>query len=299
MTEYYVEIQKGFLPETQVTFWTREQFWSVDIKGNARHHPHFATDNFTTRVETLKDSPKDGPGSEFQKLRFTPGEYYPRMARPSTTKPNASPGCTPDKSDVIRDARGTSAGQLHALIGQLEQICRVIHPTPKNDEAFGHEIRNILILACTEVEAQWKGILKANGVTKEFTTTNDYIKLANPMKLDEYKVDLTYYPWLPPIAPFEGWKPGGFPTKDLRWYHAYNQVKHDREANFEQATLGHALYAITGCFVMLCAQYGWDFALRGDEALRAFFHLTGAPAWPPSEIYVPFGEPQPRQYEFV
>jgi hypothetical protein len=135
------------------------------------------------------------------------------------------------------------------------------------------------------VEAHWKNILKANGAKGE--TTHDYVKLSLPMKLGEYCVALSYYPWLDPIVPFENWAPSDAPTKNLEWYKAYNNIKHDRETNFAQATLLNALKSVTGCFVMLCAQYGWDFALKGDAAMGAFFRLTAAPKWAPSEIYVP------------
>jgi hypothetical protein len=47
------------------------------------------------------------------------------------------------------------------------------------------------------------------------------------------------------------------------------------------------LEAATACFVMLCAQYGWAFALEGPQAERAFFKLMYAPEWKPSEFYVP------------
>jgi hypothetical protein len=287
VTEYYVQVLNNPIEA--------DKFWKVDEHGDATRIDVVTSDRTFRAVNFLKDF----PGTYFHKLRLAPGEYFPRMARPSDIDPKSSPGWNPDKSGEISEIRATSTGQLHALIGQLEQICRVIHPTPKNDGAFGHEIRNILILACTEAEAQWKGILKANGVEKKKTTTNDYILLAEPMRLYEYKVELTYYPWLDPIVPFEGWRRMGSPTKDLGWYHAYNLVKHDREANFERATLRHALQAVAGCFVILCAQYGWDFASRGPEAFRAFFRLKGAPVWPPSEIYVPFGAPRERQYEFI
>jgi hypothetical protein len=65
------------------------------------------------------------------------------------------------------------------------------------------------------------------------------------------------------------------------------EAQHDRENNFHEATLIRSIYAIAGCFVMLCAQYGWDFALRGENAHSAFFRLTDAPAWPEKEIYIP------------
>jgi hypothetical protein len=167
----------------------------------------------------------------------------------------------------------------------VEQVCRVVHPEGQNLNTFGHEIRNLLILACTELEAYWKCILNANGV--DGSSTNDYVKLSHAMRLPEYRVDFSYYPWLEPVAPFESWGSTGSPSQELEWYSAYNKTKHNRDASFAEATLLRAFKALAGCFVMLCAQYGSTFALKGDAAARAFLRLLDTPAWNPSDLYVP------------
>jgi len=236
-------------------------------------------------------------GSEFHWLILTPGEYYPRMARPHTTLVGESPGQNPDTSTSLKRARTESTGQLHALIEQLEHICRIVHPDTENFQSFGHEIRNVLVLACTEVEAQWKNIMKANGIILERPNTNDYVKLLQAMKLNEYTVELNYYPWLDPIEPFKNWTVN-CPSQSLDWYNAYNLVKHDREQQFSQSTLKRTIDAVTACFVILCAQYGWDFALKDARVSSAFFRLSGAPSWTASEIYTPFGASTPRNYPF-
>jgi hypothetical protein len=203
-----------------------------------------------------------------------------------------------DSSDEARESRASATGQLHALIEQLQHICRVVHPKNSNLTTYGHEIRNVLILACTEVEDQCKAILKVNA-EKEGRSTEDYVKLATPMRLSEYAVALPYYPWIRPIRPFEHWHSGSkSPTKDLPWYDAYNTVKHNREDNFHKATLQHAFEALTGFFVILCAQYGSEFAASGDAAARAFFQLMAPPRWPLSEFYVPgySGTSKPRGF---
>ena len=144
-----------------------------------------------------------------------PGEYYPRMARASILDATEPLGRNPDNSQATRRTRAIAAGQLHSLSTQLEQICRVVDPEDKNLETFGHEIRNVLLLACTEVEAQCKGILKDNGVSKERMTTVDFVSLATPMKLREYEIDFPYYPWIRPIKPFELWCFTGAPRESL------------------------------------------------------------------------------------
>jgi hypothetical protein len=240
-------------------------------------------------IEVLRSS---FPGGAFHELELEPGEYYPRMARPILGE---SPGRNPDQTADAIQRRASASGQLHALIQQLESISRVVQPEGTNFQAYGHEIRNVLILACTEVEAQWKAILRAHNAPAENTT--HYVKLCAAMKLSEYSTEFPYYPSITAIQPFKNWQHG---TKDLPWYGAYNSVKHDRDEHFTQASLHHAFQALSGFFVMLCAQYGWDFALTGDAASRAFFRLKTYPQWSISESYVPayVGTSREKKYRF-
>jgi hypothetical protein len=293
MTEYYVRLIHDGIAAT-------EDFWAVEK--DAAHQGILPSQLGTHRAEPGEEMmttlQKRFPGSQFHQLLLGPGEYFPRMARPSSTRPECSPGHNPDQSTDAHIVRTTSTGQLHALVQELQQICRVVHPMEDNFDAYGHEIRNIII-ACTEVEAQCKNILKANGHKAE--NRHDYAKLSLAMKLGEYRVALPWYPWLDPIAPFENWAPTQRGEKQrLPWYDAYNSVKHDREKNFADAKLIHAIKSITGCFVLLCAQYGWDFARRGEAAADVFFRVIDVPKWGPSEIYVPsYGTaPKERPYCF-
>jgi hypothetical protein len=281
MTEYYVQLAMNGWELIEV-------FWAVG-QGSAHQHvipSELGTHQEDTGEDILTTLQKRFPGSLFHLLQLGPGEYFPRMARPQSTAPGCSPGKNPDNSPNALNARTTSTGQLHALILKLQDICRVVHPVEQNMNAYGHEIRNFLMIACTEVEAQWKGILTANG--RQSKTRHDYVKLSPAMKLEEYRVALTWYPWLDPIAPFEGWTPSGSNEKQhLPWYDAYNAAKHDREQNFAEAKLEYAIESLTACFVMLCAQYGLDFVRAGEEARDVFFRLVACPTWSPSDLYVP------------
>jgi hypothetical protein len=114
------------------------------------------------------------------------GQYYPRMYRGSRdierlgeVLPRVED--TPSSGSFIH-----SLEQIENLFEDLQAIFRVVHPAmDDNLKAYGGAIRAIIILACTEVEAQWKGILQANNVTpigRDFKT-QDYVKLLKAMKL--------------------------------------------------------------------------------------------------------------------
>ncbi|WP_271508938.1 hypothetical protein [Bradyrhizobium sp. CCBAU 11357] len=219
------------------------------------------------------------------------------MSRPNSQHPSESPGSNPANHDE-RALIELSRGQLAALRYQLDAILRVIHPAETNFSAFGYEIRNLLILAATEVEAHWKGVLVTHGVRANSTT--DYVKLADVLRLREYAIRLPFYPWLGSFRPFDAWRSTSTtPTKDLAWYDAYQAVKHDRENQFPRATLINALQALCGCAVMLFAQFGRS-GFKYREDINSFFELAEAPAWHPSEAYsFQVGRPYtPIRYEF-
>jgi hypothetical protein len=178
---------------------------------------------------TPGDSVEDTLGKlpEWSNHRFlpttlAPGEYFPRMARPLFLQKDGhgrpfSPSYKLDEVAIFR-------GQLAVLTQQLEDICRVIHPTKETlSSSFGHEIRNLLILACTEVETHWRGVLQDNEACPERPTTQDYVRSSSAMKLPEYAVAYPNYPWLSPFRPFGRWS-GSAPTEEIEWYDAYNSV---------------------------------------------------------------------------
>lgn len=240
------------------------------------------------------------PPCTVQEMKLSPGEYYAQMARPfvDTPHPVAHMTILPDASDHL-NFLSSAQGQLAVLVSGLQKICRVVHPCTENSAVYGHETRNLLILACTEVEMLWRSVLAANGIDGRLTT-NTYVKLYDAMKLGEYTFSLSHYPWVGQVRPFENWLQGSGPTTGLPWYDAYNAVKHDRESNFGRATLECAIQALTAIAAMLVAIFGTN-ALRariGD--LESFFVQPESPQWHPTEMYInKYGRPLvPVRYAF-
>lgn len=214
-------------------------------------------------------------------MKTQPNEYHARMVRPIHYSPWSESHV--NEGSII-DVAAKSLGSLASLVERLQSICRVVHPKA-NSSVYGHEIRNLLILACTDVEANCRGILEANGHSKAVMNTHDFIKLRDPMQLEEYSVSLPYFPWLPSFQPFLGWD-SLHPTKSLKWYAAYNAVKHDREKEFHQATLINAIEAVCACFIIIRAQFGtWTSERGAGHDVQKFFLLVKRPHWNFDEYY--------------
>ncbi len=174
------------------------------------------------------------------------GEHHPRIWRPHAP--------LPERTHPSAWAASVQAAQN--ILAHAREVFRCVEPTEANSATFGHEIRELLMLASMEVESGWKAVLRENGYqrgTRQRWNRNDYRRLADPMRLSEWSVRITTHPGAGTLRPFEGWATDG---TSLAWYDAYNAVKHDRESNMAKAHLWHALDAVAGVFIMVCAQFG-------------------------------------------
>jgi len=84
-------------------------------------------------------------------------------------------------------------------------------------------------------------------------TTNDYVALKLPLHLSEYKLirdrlNLADY------FPFVGWSDTQ-PTQSLEWYNAYNKVKHNRDENFNLATVENCINSVAACSVLFSTRF--------------------------------------------
>jgi hypothetical protein len=64
----------------------------------------------------------EGTPWQLHELKFAPGEYHPRMARPWTANPYARVGISPD-FEGYKCEIASLAGQLATLIRRLQEIC--------------------------------------------------------------------------------------------------------------------------------------------------------------------------------
>lgn len=114
---------------------------------------------------------------------------------------------------------------LLLLIQRMDELVLFVEPTTQSLSAYSHKARELLILACTEVEAQWKYYLRCGGLIKQVFTTNDYIALRGPLHLEEYEILLPRYKEIPPIRPFLGWSTGSGTDANLALVRRVQQDK--------------------------------------------------------------------------
>jgi hypothetical protein len=179
---------------------------------------------------------------------------------------------------------------LLLLVTKLSEIFLTIEPTPNSLSTYGHKIRELHLLACMEVENYLKDYLN-EGMTAppNRPTTNDYVKLASPLYLGEYNVDLLQFPDVPNIFPFRSWDKSE-PTKSLTWYDNYNKSKHNRRENFGCSTLGSAIDSVAAVVVLFTVRYGMHqltektdiLSLQVSQIMRIFICNSDMTSW-----YVP------------
>lgn len=166
----------------------------------------------------------------------------------------------------------TAEQSLRILIEKLDEVLLYIEPSPTGLGTYSHKCRELLILACTEVEnlwAQYMRIANAAPVGRTFTT-NDYVKLLFPLHLHEYIISCKLISNTYSVNPFGQWSTTN-PTQSLPWYNAYNKTKHDREQYFSEATLENCIHAIAAVIVLFCVRHGPFSLIEGGSALAGLF----------------------------
>jgi hypothetical protein len=164
---------------------------------------------------------------------------------------------------------------LLLIVQKLDELMLFVEPTAATIGTHSHKARELLILACTEVENQWQHYLTLGGKkpSGRAFTTNDYVTLAKPLFLSEFEVSLPRYEELKPVRPFLDWDAKS-PTQSLAWYDAYNKTKHDRRTHFAQASLQRCIEATAANLVLFSVRYGPYRLFHGAGTLAALMNAS-------------------------
>jgi len=216
------------------------------------------------------------------------GTYWPRVWRGWYSGDYTLSTYNPVDARMVYQTKFVqSTVAASSLFSYLIDIFRNVEPASENLTTFGHKIRELLILVCTEVEAGWRAVLEANTTArKKSYRTDDYFRIKEPLRLGEWSVALKDYPNLGEFSPFSEWSKA-CPTKSLTWYDSYNAVKHDRETNFSRANLADLLSAMAALHIIQAAQWGPELFDRFYGDHFSPFFVTKWPKFSASELYIP------------
>ena len=275
-------------------YWTvinaREEFSNAwETYAGVALRAHNGPSVLQTDCDTVEKALKKHVGQVFHPHRMEisnlqPGEFYPRIHRQAFRSTQQE---FPLPHIQFGTEMAASLESARTLFVQARDVFRYVEPCRSNRSVYGDQLRSLLILACTEVESAWRSVLISNNGASQNDrlTTQQYVKLLQPMRLNEWEIGLSGFPDYPAQLPFGSWDRSA-PTASLAWYDAYNRVKHDREGSLSWATLEHVLSAVCSVLVMLLAQFSLV-PLRGPNPLSADFVLISAPSWRLGELYVP------------
>lgn len=182
------------------------------------------------------------------------------------------------------------------LLKDLQELFDYIEPADNNLSCYSYRIHALLLRTCVEVEANCKAILKENGYSiPRNMDMRDYKKINTTHRLSSYQVRIPYWNGMKDIrTPFSAWSNGDA----LPWYQAYNTTKHNRLAEFEEATFEHLLDACCGVLVILSAQFetndftpgntllAWNGPNDGMESgIGSYFRVKFPDDWPEEMRY--------------
>lgn len=202
-----------------------------------------------------------------------------------------------EADDIIRklevDPQFRSDKQtLLLLISKLLEILLFVEPTKEAMSVYGHRIRELHILACTEAEHYLRSYLECPDDinSSKRLTTSDYVTLKNQLHLNDYILHFPQYPSLPEIKPFERWETSN-PSKTLAWYQDYNSSKHSRRTHFHCSSLQSAITATAAVTILFAIRYGPSHLYNGADSLSVqasqLFRLALDENSDPSTWYVP------------
>lgn len=280
---YHAESPLGYAYETDthfVHFFGRNDGWYVISHGLT------ATEKKNT---TLNDWVVKTFGAvDIHDMLFEPGNVNQLIWRPGLYFLED----TFKSLNVTSTQMRLAAQALKLLIDRLDDLFIYIEPNRDSLNTYSHKSRELLILACTEVENFWNQYLLIAGVKavngKNYTT-KDYVKLNSKLYLPEYEFTLKAYADVPPIIPFKDWDEKS-PTKSLTWYDAYNKTKHDRNTYFSEAKLGHCINALVANLVLFSTMFSPYSLFDQSDALSSLanqhfdFKLVKCL---PSSFYIP------------
>lgn len=147
-----------------------------------------------------------------------------------------------------------------ALEDDLEALSRYIEFCPPNLGVFSIELAHLLFAAASEVDVMAKCICSVVSPAAKCSNIDQYrCTLSDPenapVGFDKvWAIAITVPRYGLAFKPWENWGKGLNPD----WWRSYNNVKHERDKHFQEATLQHALNALGALLIMNLFYYRFE-----------------------------------------
>jgi hypothetical protein len=131
-----------------------------------------------------------------------------------------------------------------ALEDDLIETSRYVAICEENFTTYSTQFTHLLLAAGSEIDVVAKQLCKQIDPTRMHRNINEYRSVIVPRfpAIPTMELGIQWNPVR--VKPWEFW---GAPTpSNPDWWRAYNEVKHERNINFRNATLRNALSAIAG-----------------------------------------------------
>ncbi|MBL8447327.1 MAG: hypothetical protein JNJ44_07935, partial [Zoogloeaceae bacterium] len=141
----------------------------------------------------------------------------------------------------------------------IDRLARYLQPTQANFAAYSIEMARILMVAAAEIDVVAKQLCRNIDEKSNAKTIDKYREkiVAKFPRITDAGVTLPRFGLT--LQPWGQWKSANSPS----WWGAYNNVKHHRHTNFEDANLENCLNAAAALFVLLLFFYK-DHAKKGQ-----------------------------------
>lgn len=162
-----------------------------------------------------------------------------------------------------------SSSKLHwnyfiALERNLEVASRYVEFCPQNFDVYSIEFAHLLFAAASEVDVVAKLLCQRLQPDARRHNIDGYktILLAGFRDLPATQVFVPRYGL--DLKPWENWAGQDNPL----WWRSYNNVKHERQAHFSEATLKNAINALGALLILTFHHYSYDLAPQGNPPLQ-------------------------------
>lgn len=133
-----------------------------------------------------------------------------------------------------------------ALDNDMARVSRFIEFCPANLNVFSLELAHLLFAASSEVDVIAKSLCDVLGIHLPSNNINEYRNALMPVIPDLSDEEITVPRFGLSFKPWEDWSRGVNPS----WWRSYNNVKHERNNYFHEATLENALNSLAGLLII-------------------------------------------------